>query len=311
MKLLRSLPRRKATARPLALAIGVFDGMHRGHQAVLEAAVALARARGWRSAALSFEGPPEAVLGQPVPPRLGHPDDDAAQMAALGLDELYRVPFTRALGRQRAPRFAQAVLQRGLRCAAVVVGKGFKFGAGAQGDAALLRSLGLAVEEVEPLKRAGHLLSSTRLRHCVQQGRLKAAAALLGRPWRLRGTVIRGRGLGAKLGFPTANLASPQAVLPPLGVWAGRCRVLGAKGPGPWRAFAANLGRRPTVEADGAVSVELHLLRFKGRLLGRTLEAEFVRRLRAEKKFKSLDALAAQIGRDKARAAKALKTRFS
>jgi riboflavin kinase/FMN adenylyltransferase len=193
----------------------------------------------------------------------------------------------------------------------VVVGKGFRFGAGATGDAALLRSLGLVVREIEPLKRAGHLLSSTRLRHCVQAGRLTAAAALLGRPWRLRGRVVRGRGLGSRLGFPTANLESPQAVLPPLGVWAGRCRVLGPQGPGPWKPFAANLGRRPTFERGGAVSVELHLLRFKGRLLGKTLEAEFVRRLRSEKKFKSLDALAAQIGRDKARAARILKTRFA
>lgn len=216
MKLLRSLPRRKASARPLALAIGVFDGMHRGHQAVLKAAVALARSQGWRSAALSFDGPPEAALGQPVPARLGHPDDDAAQMRALGVDELYRIPFTRDLGRLSGRRFISAILKGRLRCAAVVVGKGFRFGAQAKGDAALLRAAGLQVLEIEPLQRGGHLLSSTRLRRCVHEGRLAGAASLLGRPWRLRGVVVRGRGLGASIGFPTANLASPQQVLPPL-----------------------------------------------------------------------------------------------
>jgi riboflavin kinase/FMN adenylyltransferase len=282
----------------LALAIGVFDGMHRGHQAVLKAAVALARRKGWSAAALSFDPPPEAVLGQPVPLRLGHPDDDAAQMECLGLDLLLRIPFTRALGRLKAEAFADRVLRGRLRCKTVVVGQGFRFGQGAKGDAALLRRLGLQVLEVPPLRLGGHLASSTRLRHAVQAGRLSEAARLLGRPWRLRGIVVKGRGLGAKLGFATANLASPQTVLPPLGVWAGRCRVPGQ----PWKAFAANLGTRPTVEDAGHVGVELHLLRFEGRLAGKTLEAEFVRRLRAEKKFSGLPALMAQVKKDSARA---------
>lgn len=298
MRLLQRLPKRPAKARPLALAIGVFDGMHRGHQAVLKAAVALAQRKGWQAAALSFDGPPEAVLGQVVPPRLGHPDDDAAQMGALGLSLLLRIPFTRALGRLKAEDFARRILLARLRCKAVVVGQGFRFGHRAQGDAALLRRLGVEVHEVPPLRLGGHLASSTRLRHAVQAGRLAEAARLLGRPWRLRGVVVKGKGLGVQLGFPTANLASPQTVLPPLGVWAGRCRVPGQ----PWKAFAANLGTRPTVEDAGHVGVELHLLRFKGRLVGKTLEAEFKRRLRAEKKFSGLPALMAQIKKDSARA---------
>lgn len=298
MRTLQQIPRRPAGAPPLALAIGVFDGMHVGHQAVLHAAARLARRRAWLSAALSFDGPPEAALGQPVPPRLGHPDDDASQMQGLGLGLLLRVPFTRALGALRAEQFIARVLKARLRCAAVVVGQGFRFGRGAQGDVALLRRSGLEVLALPPLKRGGHLVSSTRLRQAVQAGRLAEAARLLGRPWRLRGVVVKGRGLGSQLGFPTANLASPQRVLPPLGVWAGRCRVPG----GPWRAFAANLGTRPTVEDAGRVGVELHLLRFKGRLVGRTLEAEFTRRLRGERKFSGLPELTAQIEKDSARA---------
>lgn len=302
MRLLKRLAQRPARARPLVLAIGVFDGMHRGHQAVLKAAVALARRRAWVPAALSFSLPPEAALGQPVPPRLGHPQADAEAMAGLGLELLFRVPFTPALGRLAAADFARRLLRGRLRCGAVVVGRGFRFGRGARGDAGLLRALGLEVLEVAPLRSAGHLISSTRLRHAVQAGRLAEARRLLGRPWRLRGLVAGGRGLGKKLGFPTANLASPQAVLPPLGVWAGRARVLGPQGPGRWMAFAANIGRRPSVERAGALGVELHLLGFRGRLRGRTLEAEFHRRLRAERRFAGLDALAAQIRKDSARA---------
>jgi riboflavin kinase/FMN adenylyltransferase len=311
MQRLNRLPQRSAGAKPLALAIGVFDGMHVGHQAVLHAAARLARREGWLSAALSFNGPPEAVLGQPVPPRLGHPDDDAAQMQGLGLGLLLHVPFTQALGRLSAQDFIDRVLKRRLRCAAVVVGHGFRFGRGAKGDVALLRRSRLEVVELPPLQRGGHLVSSTRLRHAVQSGHLGEAAKLLGRPWRLRAVVVKGRGLGSQIGFPTANLEGPQAVLPPQGVWAGRCRVLSAKGPGPWKAFAANIGVRPTVENAGKLSVELHLPGFHGRLNGKTLEAEFQRHLRRERKFPSLKALVAQIGRDVAKAKKTMQYKLA
>jgi riboflavin kinase/FMN adenylyltransferase len=294
----------------LALAIGVFDGMHRGHQAVLKAAVATAAERGWLSAALSFESMPEASLGLPVPKWLGHPGADADMVSGLGLDLLYRVPFTRSLGSLSPQAFAERILMRRLRCGAVVVGSGFRFGDKAKGDVALLRRLGenfgFVVQEVKAVSLAGRPVSSTRLRQAVEAGKMAEAARLLGRPWRLRGKVVRGQGLGAKLGFATANLESPQQALPPRGVWAGRVRVLSAKGAGPWHGFAANLGVRPTLGAGLAPSVELHLLGFKGNLRGRTLEAEFLKRLRPEKKFKGLPQLQAQIKKDLARATAAV-----
>jgi riboflavin kinase/FMN adenylyltransferase len=315
MRLIRTLEPRTATARPLALAIGVFDGVHRGHQAVLKAAVALAAGRGWLSAALSFESMPEASLGLPVPKWLGHPAADAETARGLGLDLLYRVPFTRSLGALSPRAFAEAVLKRRLRCGAVVVGSGFRFGDKAKGDVAELRrlgaKLGFAVLEVKPVTVAGQAVSSTRLRAAVEAGRMAEAARLLGRPWRLRGKVVRGLGLGAKLGFATANLESPQQALPPRGVWAGRVRVLGAKGPGPWKGFAANLGVRPTLGQGLAPSIELHLLGFKGNLRGRGLEAEFLKRLRPEKKFKGLPQLQAQIKKDLARAVAAVKGKLN
>jgi riboflavin kinase/FMN adenylyltransferase len=315
MRLIRTLEPRKASARPLALAIGVFDGVHRGHQAVLKAAVALAAGRGWISAALSFESMPEASLGLPVPKWLGHPDADAEAARDLGLGLLYRVPFTPGLGRLSPRGFAEAVLRRRLRCGAVVVGSGFRFGDKAKGDVTELRrlgqSLGFEVLEVKAVVLAGQPVSSTRLRAAVEAGRMAEAARLLGRPWRLRGKVVRGLGLGAKLGFATANLDSPQQALPPRGVWAGRVRVLGAKGPGPWQGFAANLGVRPTLGKGLAPSIELHLLGFKGNLRGRGLEAEFLKRLRPEKKFKGLAQLQAQIKKDLARAAAAVKGKLN
>jgi riboflavin kinase/FMN adenylyltransferase len=315
MRQIRTIERRAPAARPLALAIGVFDGVHRGHQAVLEAAIGMARRRGWISAALSFESMPEASLGLPVPKRLGHPAADAEHMRALGLDRLYSVPFTRELGSLSPRAFAESILMRRLRCGAVVVGSGFRFGDKAKGDVEGLRRLGAGlgfdVLEVKAVTVAGRPVSSTRLRAAVEGDRLAEAARLLGRPWRLRGKVVRGQGLGAKLGFATANLDSPQQALPPRGVWAGRVRILGAKGPGPWKGFAANLGVRPTLGAGLAPSTELHLLDFRGNLRGRVLEAEFLRRLRPERKFKGLPQLQAQIQRDLARAAAAVKGKLS
>jgi len=306
MRCFAAVPLRRSPVRPLALALGVFDGVHLGHQAVLRAAIGLARRRSWISAALTFDPPPEAALGFPVPLRLGHPDDQIERMAALGLGELYRVPFTAALGRLSPRRFASQVLAKSLACGAVVVGRGFRFGAGALGTVETLRTLGLefgfTVVEVPPLSVAGSPVSSTRLRRAVTAGRLGVAARQLGRTWTYRGSVVRGRRLGRTLGFPTANVEGPQQVLPPRGVWVGRCRILSERGRSRWWGFAGNLGLRPSIKAlpgiKAVATIELHLLGFEGRLEGRVLEVEFFKRLRPEKKFASLAALSAQIGRD-------------
>ena len=315
MRLITTLPEPAALRRPQVLALGVFDGLHLGHRAVLAEALREARRLGLPAAALSFDPAPEAALGQPVPPRLQHPAEQAEQLEALGLDRLYRVPFTAALGRLLPEAFAARVLAARLACAQVVVGHGFRFGAGARGTVEALKALGqglgFGVSEVAPARLGGHIVSSTRLRHAVQSGHMAEAAALLGRPWRLRGRVVRGKGLGQKLGFPTANLDSPQQVLPARGVWAGRCRTVGAKGPGRWWGFAANLGVRPTIAMGLAPSTEIHLLGFHGNLRGRTLEAEFLRHLRAEKRFDGLPQLRAQIKKDLSRAAALTKHRLA
>jgi riboflavin kinase/FMN adenylyltransferase len=311
MRLIQTLPEAATLRRPQVLALGVFDGLHLGHQAVLAEALKQAERLGLAAAALSFDPAPEAALGQPVPPRLQHPAEQAEQLKALGFDRLYRVPFTAALGRLKPEAFAAQVLAARLACAQVVVGHGFRFGAGARGTVdglkALGQRLGFGVSEVAPAKLGGHIASSTRLRHAVQAGDLKLAQRLLGRPWRLRGKVVSGRKLGRKLGFPTANLQSPQLALPPKGVWAGRVRL--ASG-GPWMGFVGNLGVRPTLGKGLAPSIELHLLDFSGRLNGRALEAEFLKQLRPERRFDGLGALKAQIAKDRAKAAAFLKGRL-
>jgi riboflavin kinase/FMN adenylyltransferase len=311
MRLLTELPGRPRGGKPLALAIGVFDGVHRGHQAVLKEAVRAARAKGWIAGALAFDPAPEFALGLRAPERLQHPQEQAESMAALGLDVFLRVPFTTALARLSARDFAETVLARNLRCAAVVVGKGFRFGAGAKGDAASLKTfgnaLGFTVAVQPPKLDHGSPVSSTRIRAAVASGRLEEAARLLGRDWRLRGEVVTGKRLGRTLGFPTANVESPQGVLPPRGVWAGRLKVLGRRSIQE-RGFVGNLGVRPTLGEGLRPTVELHLLDFSGELVGKILDVRFIRRLRGETKFASLDALKQGIAADVLAARKALKT---
>ncbi len=298
MKVFEVLPA-KAPRRPLSLALGVFDGVHRGHVAVLKAA----HQAGLTPAALTFADAPERVLHPAhAPLRLVHPDERLEELAAAGMREAWVLPFTRSFARLTPEAFIQ-LLRRRLNTVAVAVGEGFRFGRGAKGDAELLKRSGLQVTVVPALRIGSKVVSSTRARAAVAAGDLKEAQRLLGRPWHLRGQVVKGQGLGRQLGFPTANLVSPQEALPTLGVWAGRLRRVMASGKrGPWKKFAANLGYRPTVDGK-RLALEFHLIAFKGALVGKTLEAEFQKHLRAEKRFDGVEALKAQISRDVSRAA--------
>ncbi len=299
MKVFHALPS-TPPKRPVSLALGVFDGVHLGHRAVLKAA----HRKGYLVAALTFTDAPERLLfPAKAPARLVHPDERIEQLASERLDAVWVLPFTRALARMEPAAFAR-LLQRRLNAQAVAVGHDFRFGRGAKGDANTLRAAGLQVSEVAELKIGRRTVSSTLLREDVAAGRLKEAAKLLGRPWHLRGVVVKGQGLGRKLNFPTANLQTLQEALPPLGVWAGRLRTVAKDGQrGAWKKFAANLGYRPTVDSQRRLALEFHLIGFKGSPVGKTLEAEFQKRLRAEKRFKSLEALKSQISRDVSRAA--------
>lgn len=312
MKLLRGLRRLSA---PTALAIGVFDGVHRGHLAILRQTLRLAKTKGLRATALTFDRAPEQLLAPDyAPPQLISLQEKLDRLAASGIQQTVLLPFDRALARIEPESFVRGILVGKLRAEQVVVGQDFVFGRQARGNVAGLKSwgepLGLRVALARPVLDSGRAISSTRIRSAVLAGQLREAARMLGRPFALRGKVVHGKHLGRKLGFPTANLHCAQEALPPAGVWAAWARRVKANGShGPWVRAAANLGRRPSVEAHGALKLELHLLDFNDGIYGQDWEAELVIKLRPEKRFSGVEALRKAIATDVARARRALARR--
>ncbi len=279
--------------------VGNFDGIHRGHQALVAAAVEGAQASGGVSVVLTFDPHPSHVLSPDrAPEALMTADQKEELLARLGVDRLALLPFTVELSGKTPRDFADAVLRRALGARRVVVGSNFRFGRGRAGDVPLLRGLGddlgFDVVAVEPVTHEGAPISSTRIREALARGAVAAARDLLGRPFFVDGDVVRGDGRGRTLGIPTANLALRNETLPRPGVYAATCRVLPAGGP---RAAVVNLGRRPTF-GGGETTLEAHLLDFDGDLYGAALRVEFRERLRDERRFDGPDSLVKQIRED-------------
>lgn len=291
-----------------AVAVGNFDGVHRGHQALAAAAVEEASARRGAAAVLTFDPHPARVLQpQRAPSALMTLEQKAEALGGLGLDHMAVLEFNRALAAQTAEEFARNVLVGSLGAHTVVVGANFRFGRGRQGDVAALialgTELGFSVYVVPPVLHAGSPVSSTRIRDAVVAGDLGEAAALLGRPYFVDGRVAQGDGRGRTLGFPTANLDVVNETLPARGVYACWSRVDGVE---PLLAAAVNVGRRPTFGGE-TMTVEAHLLDFSGDLYGRSMRLSFRERLRGELRFPDADALRAQIEADVARARSVLR----
>jgi riboflavin kinase/FMN adenylyltransferase len=277
---------------------GVFDGVHRGHRRVLEAALAWARAEGVPCAVATFDRHPQEVLqGAPVP--LVSPLAERLRLIGeLGVDFLLLLPFTLEFSRTPAEAFVRDVVVRRLRARGVVLGHDSRFGRDRGGDLAVLeavsRDVGLQVRRCEPEYREGRPISSSLVREAVFAGRLEEAAFLLGRPPSVHGTAVRGERRGSALGFPTANLELHHAVRPPAGVYAAEVPLDGRA----WPAVV-NIGTRPTFGKDGPETIEAHLVGYPGGdLYGRALEVRFLRRIRDERKFDSVGALKAQIRSD-------------
>jgi len=288
------------------VAIGNFDGVHLGHQALLARALELARARGARAGVLTFEPHPVRVLRPQLAPPLITPLPRKLELlAACGLDAAVVQPFDLGYAATGAAGFVARDLAGALGVRDVVVGWDFTAGherARVEALRPLLASHGMALHVVDPVAEGGLTVSSTKVREFLLEGNVEAAALLLTRPHDLDGLVVPGAGRGRGLGFGTANLAT-AALLPALGVYAVRARVAGQAA---WRPGVCNLGVKPTVEAAGQVTAEVHLLEHDGRdLYGATLRVAFVARLRDERRFPSLEALKGQIGED-ARQARAL-----
>jgi riboflavin kinase / FMN adenylyltransferase len=288
--------------RGAVLAIGNFDGVHLGHQTVLADAWARARAAGTVFAVLTFEPHPRSVF-QPgtAPFRLTPFRDKARLMATLGVELLIAQRFSASFAKKSAEDFVRELLVEGLGIRDVVVGYDFVFGNRRRGNAALLREQaaqhGFAVNVVGPVANpSGAVFASTLIREHLGEGRARAAAALLGRPWEIDGRVRLGDQLGRTIGFPTANIALADYLRPAPGVYAIRAGLT-AGGVTRWHDGAANLGWRPTVGGKD-LRLEAHLFDFAGDLYGKRLRVAFIERLRPEQRFSGLDELKAQIARD-------------
>ena len=287
---------------PSAVAVGNFDGVHRGHQALVSTAVTRAREAGDLPVVLTFDPHPARVLRPAhAPAALTTLAQKEELLAGLGVDGLAILPFDAELARLSPEAFARAVLVDTLRARDVVVGESFRFGHRREGDArtlvALGARLGFAVHAVPAVREGGTPVSSSRVRLELGHGRVGAAAALLGRPYFVDAGVVRGDGRGRAIGVPTANLAPDNEILPAPGVYAGYCRVPAGES---WPAVV-NLGRRPTF-GGGDLALEAHLLGFAGDLSGARVRLSFHERLRDEERFPSPEALVARIGEDVARA---------
>ena len=283
------------------LALGMFDGVHIGHQAVITRAVAAAARSGGVAGVVTFDPHPERLLApdkaaSAVLTTLAHKGRIVEQ---LGAGLFVPVHFDAALAQLEAEEFFRQLLAAPIRTLAV--GEDWRFGRGRRGDVEFLRAravaAGFELATVAPVMVDGERVSSTRIRQAVRDGSLEAAARMLGRPYAVSGKVVEGRKLGRQLGFATANVAIGEELTPPDGVWAVRVAVVG----GEVRPGVANLGVRPTVDGSNRV-LEVHLFDFSGDLYGREIEVTFVRFLRPEQRFASLDLLRGQIAVDAATA---------
>ena len=288
------------TQRPTAIALGSFDGLHQGHRRVIAAVTgAAARAAGLVPSVVSFWPHPREVLHGDTRLRLDLPAEKLELLEPVGIEQLVLVPFDPALAALTPEAFVEQVLVGQLAAGLVAVGENFRFGKGRSGDTAALIALGqrygLAVEVLPMLWDGPERVSSSRIRRALAAGDLEEARRLLERPYRFSGQVVQGRGLGRKLGWPTANLqVDGRKFLPLEGVYAAMASVAGA----PPVPAVMNLGPQPTVDPMAPSAVEVHLLDRSMELVGQELRIEPLKLLRTQCAFANVQALSAQIGAD-------------
>lgn len=286
-----------ALGEKLHLALGVFDGVHLGHQAVIAAAVDAAEREGGLAGLLTFDPHPIHVIAPGKAPSslLETLDHKARVVGGLGVELFIPLHFDAAMASMDAAEFVARLTAAPVRTMAV--GEDWRFGHKRAGDVSLLRKeaerRGFQLESVAPVMFEGDRISSTRIRQAIHDGNLDEAARMLGRRYSVSGEVVKGDQLGRQLGFPTANIATGNLQLPPDGVWAVRVNDAASRG---WDGVA-NLGVRPTVGGNERL-LEVHLFGFSGEIYGENLEVCFHQHLRPEMKFPSLDALKERIASD-------------
>ena len=311
---LRSIDDLPAKLR-FALAIGVFDGAHRGHRRVIDALLDAARRHRAEPVVLTFDPHPSEIVRGAAPPLLCDPEERIALLHGLGVGIVVLQHFDRAFAEQSPETFLERV-RAGRELLALVMTPESAFGHDRAGTTVKIRrlapALGFELVEIGQVASRGAVVSSSRVREALAAGRLSEVRRLLGRPYTVRGTVVRGDRRGRALGYPTANLSFQAPVaLPPDGIYAVRAAWGGRAPLNPTRHAdgVASLGVRPTFGAGGARVLEVHLFDVNEDLYGRTLRVEFVRRLRGEKRFASAAALVRQMDHDSARARAVLTAR--
>lgn len=283
-----------------ALTIGNFDGVHLAHREICQIINREAKARGGRSAVLTFEPHPLSVVAPGrMPPLMTTLDEKLARLAEQGLGAVVVQPFTHTLAKTEAAEFIRRIICEGVRPGLVAVGFNFRFGKGRAGDVALLQAEGakngFAVKVLDSFLFEGRRVSSTEIRSLIAGGDVAETARRLGQYHLVEGPVIHGEGRGRQIGIPTANVDYPAILLPASGVYACWVQVEGRDAPR--LPAVTNVGERPTFQGR-RVTVEAHLLEGGADLYGRVIRVEFVARIRAEKKFEGPDALVAQIRKD-------------
>lgn len=300
MILLCSLDDFPDSLRGGAVAVGNFDGVHRGHACLVERLRAMAAKLGGPAVVFTFDPPPARILRpEAAPEPLVWIDRKIELLAELEVDAVLVYPTTKALLELEARQFFEDIVCGRLGAKAMVEGPNFFFGHNRSGNVELLRGfcaeIDMPFEVVEPVEVAGQIVSSSRIRSLVLAGRLAEARAMLGRPYRVRGVVIRGAGRGAQLGYPTANVGQIDTLLPGEGIYAARSRAGGA-----WYPAAVSLGPNPTFD-DKELKVEVYLVGFEATIYGQPIEVDFLARLREIRQFDSADALIGQMARDVSR----------
>jgi riboflavin kinase/FMN adenylyltransferase len=294
-------PRPSRWSHPV-LALGNFDGLHRGHRKILDRVRRVASERGATPVVMTFDPhPPRVVRPDKAPPLLMTKAQKLEAIAAAGMQGTAIVRFTTDLSRWEPEMFVRTVLVEWLHVSEVWVGANFLFGRDRAGTFTLLRSLGARfgfnAEKIDPVRYKDFVVSSTRVRRLINEARVDEAGALLGHQYFIDGLVVHGAQRGRTIGFPTANLSTENELLPPFGVYATTATIEGTVYPS-----ITNIGVRPTVDQSGQVSIETHIFDFSRDIYGAAVRLGFVQRLRDERAFESLDALRAQIESDSGRA---------
>lgn len=284
--------------RPTCLTLGVFDGLHLGHQRIMQTVVKRADSTGSVPTVITFDPHPRAVLhAETAPPLLQTLDQRLAAFEVLGIGQAIVIRFNKDFAAQNAETFLREIVHERLQAKEVYLGKGFAFGKNRGGNIELLRKmsaeLGFFADEVPEVRLRGRRVSSSRVRQTLFDGKVNLARRCLGRPYGIEGQITHGNRRGHTIGFPTANLKPHNRVIPKFGVYATAALI-----DGKWRKSVTNVGVRPTFAGDKEPSIESYIFNFDGDLYGDVLRVRFLHRIRDERKFDGIDELRNQISRD-------------